>query len=41
MIKFRGMENSDKQFFVASVIAPVIVWWIFTGRKRYATGGMK
>jgi hypothetical protein len=41
MIKFRGMETSDKQFFFASVIAPVIIWWVFTGSKRYGTGGMK
>lgn len=41
MIKLEGMQPSDKQFFVASIIAPLLVWWYFTGRKRYSVKGMK
>lgn len=41
MIKFSGMDSSDKQFFLASILAPIAVWWFFRGRKKYSTGGMK
>lgn len=41
MMKFSGMDNSDKQFFIASIIAPIVVWWLFRGRKKYSVGGMK
>jgi len=35
------MENSDKQFFAAAVVAPLIAWWLFIGRKKYGVKGMK
>lgn len=41
MIKFRHMQDGDKQFFLASIIIPLIVWWAYTGRKRYSAKGMK
>ena len=41
MIKLRHMEYSDKQFFVASVIIPIGLWWYFQGRRKYSVKGMK
>ena len=41
MIKFQGIDTDDKAFLVGSVIAPIIVWWMFFGRKKYGVGGMK
>lgn len=41
MIKLLHMDRDDKSFFVGTVIAPIIVWWIFYGRKRYSAKGMK
>lgn len=41
MIKFKGMDKSDKQFFAASIVAPLLVWWYFNGRKKYSVKGMK
>lgn len=40
MISPKHMDTSDKQFFMAAVIAPVIAWWVFIGRKKYGTKGM-
>jgi hypothetical protein len=41
MIHIRHMDDSDKKFFVASIVVPIIIWWIMTGRKRYGVKGMK
>lgn len=41
MIKFSGMQSDDKKFFIASIAIPLIVWWVFTGSKRYSVKGMK
>jgi hypothetical protein len=41
MIKLRALDKGDKQFFAATVIAPLLVWWYFNGRKKYGTKGMK
>jgi hypothetical protein len=41
MIKLRSMDSGDKQFMVGAIIGPILVWWFFTGRKRYGTKGMK
>jgi len=34
------MDNSDKQFFVASIVLQLLIWWFFTGRKKYGAKGM-
>lgn len=36
----KSLDNSDKQFFLASILVPLIIWWIFTGRRKYSTKGM-
>ncbi len=41
MIKILHMDNSDKQFMIASICVPLLLWWLFTGRKKYGTKGMK
>lgn len=41
MINPLGMDRSDKQFLVATLIAPLLVWWMFTGRRKYGTKGMR
>jgi hypothetical protein len=35
------LDNADKQFFVASVLVPLLLWWYFTGRKKYGAKGMR
>jgi hypothetical protein len=35
------LDRNDKQFFVGAIIAPLIVWWLFVGRQKYSTKGMK
>lgn len=37
----KGLAKEDKAFFAGTVIAPIVVWWLFYGRKRYAMKGMK
>lgn len=36
----RNLDDTDKRFFIATIIVPVIVWWILTGRRRYGVKGM-
>lgn len=36
-----SLDNSDKQFFIASILVPLIIWWVFTGRKKYSAKGMR
>lgn len=35
------LDNQDKQFILASIVAPLVIWWFFTGRKKYSTKGMR
>jgi hypothetical protein len=37
----RHMDKGDKQFFVNAIIIPMVVWWIWIGRKKYSAKGMK
>jgi hypothetical protein len=39
--RWNALDNGDKAFFVGSLIAPIMVWWYFTGRKKYGTKGLK
>jgi hypothetical protein len=40
MLKLRHLDNEDKAYFAGAVLAPIIVWWFYTGRKKYGTKGM-
>lgn len=35
------MDKSDKQFFIASIMVPLLIWWWFTGRHKYGMKGMR
>lgn len=35
------LDSDDKKFFIASVLVPLILWWVFTGRKKYGMKGMR
>jgi hypothetical protein len=35
------MDKHDKQFFVGAILAPILVWWVYIGRKKYSAKGMK
>jgi hypothetical protein len=37
----RSLDNQDKQFFIASIAIPILLWWVFTGRKKYSAKGMR
>jgi hypothetical protein len=41
MLKLRSLDDSDKAYFAGAIIAPIVVWWFFTGRKKYGVRGMK
>jgi hypothetical protein len=41
MMKLQHIDTADKQFFIASILIPLCIWWFFTGRKKYSTKGMK
>jgi hypothetical protein len=41
VIKLQHIDSSDKQFFVAAIVAPIAAWWFFVGRKKYSVKGMK
>lgn len=36
-----NLDKQDKQFFVGAILAPLITWWLFIGRQKYGTKGMK
>lgn len=35
------LDKDDKAFMVGTILAPIIVWWLFYGRRKYGTKGMK
>jgi len=39
--RWNALQNGDKAFIVGTVITPIVVWWYFTGRKKYGTKGLK
>lgn len=40
MIHFGEIDSKDKQYLIVAVVTPLIVWWVFTGRKKYSAKGM-
>lgn len=41
MIKLQHMDNSDKQWLIGAIVAPIAAWWIFKGRQKYGSKGLK
>jgi hypothetical protein len=41
MMKLPSLDRNDKQFFIAAILVPIIMWWVFTGRQKYGTKGMR
>jgi len=35
------LDGDDKKFFIASILIPIGIWWVFTGRKKYSAKGMR
>lgn len=35
-----SLDAHDKQFFIATILVPIVLWWIFTGRRKYSVKGM-
>lgn len=35
------LDAEDKRYFITALIVPFIIWWIFTGRKKFGTKGMR
>jgi hypothetical protein len=36
-----SLDYDDKAFFVGSILGPLLIWWVFYGRKKYGTKGMR
>jgi hypothetical protein len=36
----KAIDTEDKVFLLGALVAPALVWWLFTGRKKYTTKGM-
>jgi hypothetical protein len=34
------IDADDKKFFVMTIVAPVVAWWLLIGRKKYGIKGM-
>jgi hypothetical protein len=34
-------DKEDTMFLVLSVLIPLILWWMMTGKKKYDVKGMK
>lgn len=39
-MKMPTLDTDDKRFFLAAIITPIALWWVFTGRKKYGVKGM-
>lgn len=35
------LDNEDLLYILASVVAPLLLWWFIRGEKRYSTKGMR
>ncbi len=33
------LDQHHRQFMIASIAIPLILWWFFTGRKKYSLKG--
>jgi hypothetical protein len=40
MINPMHMDRQDKQFVLGAIVAPLLVWWFITGRRKYSAKGM-
>jgi len=36
-----SLDRDDKAFFVGSIVGPIIIWWLFYGRRKYSAKGMR
>lgn len=36
----KSVDSDDKRFFL-SMILGLLLWWVFIGRKKYSTRGMR
>ena len=36
-----GIAQDDRMWIVGTIVAPIFVWWLYKGRKRYSTKGLK
>ncbi len=36
-----NFDARDKQFFIATILTPILLWWVFTGRRKYSAKGMR
>jgi hypothetical protein len=36
----KSLDNDDARFFI-SMLVGLLLWWVFIGRKRYSTKGMR
>lgn len=33
------LDYDDRAFMVGSIVGPLLVWWLFYGRKKYSLKG--
>lgn len=36
-----GLEEGDRYMLLSSIAIPLAFWWIYMGRKKYGTKGLK
>jgi hypothetical protein len=34
-------DKDDSMFLILSVVVPLILWWFYTGKRKYSAKGMK
>lgn len=35
-----ALDHNDKYWLLGTVVAPIVVWWMFIGRHKYGVKGM-
>lgn len=38
---WKGMEKGDRYMILSSIVLPLSFWWIYVGRHKYGTKGLK
>ncbi len=39
--RWNAIEKGDRAFIIGSLVAPLAIWWFYTGRHKYGTKGLK
>lgn len=39
-MKYPMLDTNDRYYFLATILVPLVLWWIYIGRRKYGVKGM-